>query len=372
MRNFALAMGLLVVCPALRAQDALQLLKQAAATYAGLAQTSYDFERVEVREYSGTTSSRSEQRLRVVGGGGRNRQQQLPTGTLYLFDGQYRWVYQPDRNEYTKTSVGNARGPAVGLPAALSEFQIAAYRVKSARLLRSEAVDLQSGPVVCQVIEVEKEYPDDRIQYGPTTYWIDAKRSLILKSSYRYSVTREGLAGSPVTTVTTSFTRAVVGQSVDEALLQFTPPVGSVQVARLSYGAVSSLVGQQSPEFELKGTDGRTFSNASLRGSAVLLVFGVGSEEESLPFLELAHRSLKSRGLTAVYVVVSPGRAVSFSGQGYTVPVTFDPGGNVAKKFGLTYSGTVLIDGRGKVVHLDSVGRDSMGVAQALQKMGIW
>jgi outer membrane lipoprotein-sorting protein len=373
MRNFGILIASLVVTsPAAPAQDVLQLLQQVAATYSNLPKTAYDFEKAEVRESSGTFSSRSEQRMRIMGSGGRYRQQQLPSGVLYIFDGQDRWSYQPDRNEYTKTSVGRTTGAPMAPPPFLAEFQTVAYRVKVARLLRAEAVDLQSGPVVCQVVEVEREYSDNRMQYSPTTYWIDTNRNLILKASYRYSAVREGQASSPETTVTTLFTRAAMGQPVDESLLRFVPPAGSAQVETLSFGTVSTLVGRQSPEFELKGTDGRVFSSANLRGGAVLLLFAAGSEDESLPFLELAHRSLKSRGLTAVYVTFSPVRAVPLPAQAYTVPVALDPGGAVGKKFGLSYNGTVLIDSQGKIAHLDSLGRDTVGLAHALQKMGVW
>ena len=58
--------------------------------------------------------------------------------------------------------------------------------------------------------------------------------------------------------------------------------------------------------------------------------------------------------------------------QGYTVPFAIDPDGNAAKKFGIAYAGTVLIDRLGKVVYADTSSRNWLELARALQKAGVW
>ena len=185
MRHAALSVANLVfLCSFAAAQDPLQLMQKVAANYKALPKTTYDFEQVEVREYLGTYHNQTEQRLRIAGSAGKYRQEQLPPGTLYLFDGQFNWAYNRDRNEYTKISANFAAGLAPGL----SMFEIAAYRTKSVRLLRQETIELSSGPVVCQVIEVEQESPNDRMQYSPLTYWIDTSRNLVLKMNYKVTI----------------------------------------------------------------------------------------------------------------------------------------------------------------------------------------
>ena len=101
MRKLAFALPVLsLFAPFAAAQDEpLQLLKKVAENYAALPKTSYSFELAEVRESSGAIRSRTEQRQRIVGSGGKYRQETLPSGVLYLFDGQFRWAYSSTRLE---------------------------------------------------------------------------------------------------------------------------------------------------------------------------------------------------------------------------------------------------------------------------------
>ena len=368
MRHAALSLANLVfLCSFAAAQDPLQLMQKVAANYKALPKTTYDFEQVEVREYLGTYHNQTEQRLRIAGSAGKYRQEQLPPGTLYLFDGQFNWAYNRDRNEYTKISANFAAGLAPGL----SMFEIAAYRTKSVRLLRQETIELSSGPVVCQVIEVEQESPNDRMQYSPLTYWIDTSRNLVLKMNYKVTIREADRPTPSESIITVSFPKATVGQGVDEELFRFTPPADAVQVERLSFGPKSPLVGKDAPDFELKGVDGKAITGESLRGSMVLLQFSQRADDDALPFLEMTYRSLKGSGLAAIYVL-GPRNRPDIGSQAYTVPVAIDPDGSAAKKFGIASTGAVLIDRFGKVVYADTSSRNSLELARALQKAGVW
>jgi outer membrane lipoprotein-sorting protein len=347
--------------------DALQLLRKVAATYVELPKTTYSFEQVEVREFPGTLRTRTEQRQRIVGSGGKYRQETLPNGVLYLFDGQYRWSYNPERNEYTKTPADAAASRAPGLVT----FQTAAYRVKAARRLRQESLELPSGLVMCHVIEVEQLPNGGGVQYSPMTYWIDAGRNLVLKLQYTVTVNTPGRPSPPETGVTLSFTKVSVGEAVDESLLRFTPPAGAVQVARLIFGPKSPLVGQESPDFELQGADGKPISSASLRGRVALLHFSRRSNDDSLVLLEMTYRSLKGKGLTAFYVL-PPRSQPATGGEAYTVPLAVDSDGSAAKSLGIPYTGTVLIDRLGKIAFVDTGSRNSLELARALQTAGVW
>jgi len=368
MRKAVLALPVLVLLPLPSvAQDALQLLQRVAANYAALSKTTYEFEQVELREFQGVFQNQTQRRQRIVGSAGRYREETLPAGPVYIFDGQSRWAYNPDRNEYTKTNANAAAGRAPGL----SNLEIVSYRVRSARLLREETLTLASGPVVCQVIEAEREPAGDRMQNSPTTYWIDVSRSLVLKSRSGFTTGAAG-GGSPMETiVTVTFTKAAVGQPVDESLLRFTPPADAVLVERLTFGPKSSLAGKDCPDFELKGMDGKAVSSAVLRGRTVLLHFGAAGDDESIFFLEMTYRSLKGNGLTAVYVLAPRDRPRA-GVDGYTVPMATDSDGSVAKKFGIAYKGTVVIDRFGKIVYADTGVRNSLEFVRALQKAGVW
>src|ERR1035437_8670529 len=166
MRKLAIVLpAFVLLSPFAAAQDPLQLLKKVAASYAALPKTSDDFERVEVREYRGAIHNRTEQRRRIVGSPGKVREEALPAGILYLFDGQYRWAYPPAREAFTKTSASAATAHA----ASLSMFALVASRGKDGRGRRQETRQRAAGPGGGQGSEVEREPTDDRTGAAPTT-----------------------------------------------------------------------------------------------------------------------------------------------------------------------------------------------------------
>jgi outer membrane lipoprotein-sorting protein len=339
-------------------ENALQLLQKVAANHGNFQNTTYEFEQSETRDSEGL---RTEHRTRVVGSGPRFREE--ARGVVYLFDGQHRWAYNTDRNEYVKVAA-----PSGGSPTSLIKFLISGSRVKSARFLHDENVELRSGPVVCQVIEVEREPVKGQTHESPTIYWIDARRHLILKSQYNYTSTRGEKTST--TTITTSFTKLTVGEPVDETLLRFTPPAGAVHVDRLSFGPKSKLIGTDTPDFELKGADGKPISSSSFKGRAVLLYFGRGPDDDELLSVEMLHRALKNNGLMALYVV--PSTRTDGTRIPYTVAIATDLDETAARKLGITYKGMVLIDGLGKIAWVGDVSRGSLEFARALQSVGLW
>jgi len=359
---------LILLAPFAVAQDAMQLLKQVQATYDALPKTTYDFEMVEVMDFPGDMHHVVEQRHRIIGSRGRYREEALPTGLLYVFDGQSIWTLNRDRSEYRKT---NNSAVANHPPSGLGMFQIMAYQAKSARLLRQETLELTSGSVACQVIEVERAPTNDRAQRSPILYWIDTTRNLVLKANYTVRTQETGRPAPSVQIVTVSFTRAAVGLAVDEELFRFTPPPDTVQVDQLRFGPKSPLAGQDAPEFSLTGTDKAAITASTLRGKTVLLVFGAQPESEMVALAEMAHRSFRGSGLTVYYVL--PKKYQAGIGSQYTVPVAIDADGTAAKILGLDNSyGTILIDGFGKVVFADSGSDNHLDLVKALQKAGVW
>lgn len=144
---------------------------------------------------------------------------------MYIFDGQFNWAYDPEGNEYSKS---RSNWPVSHAPG-LSQLQIADYRVKTVQLLRQETLELASGPVVCQVIEADRESTDDQSQQSPITYWIDTSRNLVLKMNYRRTIREAGRSMPSESVTTVSFPKATVGQPGDETLFRFTAPEDAVQ-----------------------------------------------------------------------------------------------------------------------------------------------
>lgn len=369
MRKLALALPLafLFAATAAAQDEPTELLKKVAETYAALPMTNFSFEQVEVREFSSSMHNRTEQRERYIGSGGKSRQEGIPNGVLYLFDGEYRWSYNPERNEYTKESATSFGGH----PVSFGLIQSATHAPGSARLLRQENVELVSGPVMCQVIEVGQATAAPGLAYLPITFWIDASRNLVLKLRYRNAGSTAAGQRPSETTVTDSITKAAVGVAVDEALFRFTPPAGAVQMERLTFTPKSPLLGKDCPDFELQGADGKTISNASLRRHMTLLQFSQRPDDDALLFLEMTYRSLKGKGLAAFFVL-PPRNRPGTGTEAYTVPVATDSKMSVAKKFGLSYKGMVLIDSDGKIAYVGTTIGNSQELARELQAAGVW
>jgi outer membrane lipoprotein-sorting protein len=329
----------LLLCSSVCAQDALQVLKDASAHLSELAKSNYEFELLETHEFFTPMHIQTEIRYRITGSGGKYRQEMIPYGTIHVFDGQFKWTYMKNRNEYTKNPFSG------GIPSGLVVFKMAGPMAKSARLLRQETLDFASGPVACQVIETENKESPGQMKPSNATYWVDAGRNLIVKRSEKYSRTDPHMTTPQEGAFTISITKAALGESVDQLLLQFVPPEGAVEVEAVTAGPKSPMIGSQAPDFELKGANGKAITSATLRGSLVLLYFGRQAEDDTLPLLEMLHRSLRSNGLTAIHVL--PEGGTKANSANYTVSLAIDPTGAVAKKFGFNYQGEVLIDREG-------------------------
>jgi outer membrane lipoprotein-sorting protein len=349
--------GLLLLAASLTAQNAPPLLKEVHAVYAALPSTTYDIEMVQLSESS--TGLRSEQRWRIVGNHGRDRQEALPSGLLYVFDGHSKWAYHADNNEYTKID-GSWQGQ--NLPPALNMFE--AYNLNSGTYLRHETVESTPGPVPCEVYEVTRP-ESDVAKYSPLTYWIDPVRKLVMKLQYAVE-----FKSSSRMMFTYSLAKAQVGRPVDDNLFHFTPPDGADHVETLTFGAKSKLPGKPCPEFSLKYADGNVITSAALRGKVIILHFDWNWQSGVTPMMELAYRALRSDGIEIVQVmqkiVPAPKGAPRF-----TLPVALDPDGSLAKKFGLYNSGTVLIDRLGMIVLADEQDQPTP-IARAMQSVGIW
>jgi outer membrane lipoprotein-sorting protein len=91
-----------------------------------------------------------------------------------------------------------------------------------ARYLRQETLTTPAGPVPCAVIELRAPLPAYRDTY---TWWIDPKRSLVLREDTRPATNRR-----PPSTVVYSL--ASIGEPMPPEIFQFTPPAGATQVDR--------------------------------------------------------------------------------------------------------------------------------------------
>jgi mycoredoxin-dependent peroxiredoxin len=136
-------------------------------------------------------------------------------------------------------------------------------------------------------------------------------------------------------------------------------------------------IGQQAPDFRLKGTDGEQHSLSSLEGTPVLLVFYpftfTGTCEAELCGLRDDHSQFTDAGvqILAISCDAAPAQKVWAEQQGFGFPVLSDfwPHGAVAQAYGVfndavgcANRASVLVGADGAV--LDTFATDSLGTAR--------
>lgn len=136
--------------------------------------------------------------------------------------------------------------------------------------------------------------------------------------------------------------------------------IGSVLIAG---GGVQNkthtLEGKAAPSFSMKTTDGKTLTNASLKGKVVLLDFWAtwcGPCKKASPTMQSLHKSLNSKGLTVVGVNVleeqsGPAPAKKYKADHkYTFTFAYDAD-SVATKMKITgIPQFILINRKGVIV----------------------
>ena len=142
-------------------------------------------------------------------------------------------------------------------------------------------------------------------------------------------------------------------------------------------------MGQEAPDFELEGTDGR-FRLSEHRGRDVVLLFYPGDNTPvcTRQFCSYAKDSDDLAALDAVVVGISPQDVSTHQAFRAThnipVPLLADPGGRVAGAYGATLPllgtrrGVIIVDEHGRIAHRDvhTLGlgfRDVGDIRRALQ-----
>lgn len=357
-----------LLSPLAPGQDATDILKKTTAAYKSL--MTYDFEQVELTEFPGSRHT-SEMRQRFAGApGGKMRNEALPKGGVSIWDGEYYWSYSPQRNEFTKR-------PSHSTFRFLPDYDRIGWRVKAARILREEEVQLETEPVACYVIETEHiNQLGEEQQQMPSTYWVDKTRFLVLKQRRCIVFNPPGRVSSEMIT-TISIVKLSVNEPVPDSLFRFDPPDGAVQVEELAFGSKSPLDGKSLPDFEAKDLAGSLISAASLRGSLAVLYFGPGpsSPDDLLPFAELLHQKYKGRGVAVVNIITHGNRdsATDLTKFGYTLPTVLDSDGALSRNLGVSYTGVLVADRDGRIVY-SSAGAHGAAkeIIRTIRQAGLW
>ncbi len=363
-----LTLGILALsCTPGFAQDAMGLLREVAANVSSI--KTYEIEQIQHRSLrQNKWASEDEIRQHIFGAWpGKYRHEILGVQRLTILDGQQRWEYDKENNEYTRTP-----GPARNWRAYL---MIEVQRIATARIVRQEAVELESGPVMCTVVEATRKNNIEHVRITET-YWIDTQRNLSLKKVETWQ--HENTGSPPSTNVFTfAIQKISINQPLPDSLFHFTPPEGAVEVSELNPGRRSALEGKKAPDFQLEDAAGSPVTPATLHGSVAVLRFCLGdARDDALPFLELLHRNLTSEGVVVLAVARSPEKdwTQELAREGYSIATAIDPGGAAVKALGISSPSYAVLGRDGTVLYVrnGSNGREQRDIVRVLREAGVW
>jgi peroxiredoxin len=136
----------------------------------------------------------------------------------------------------------------------------------------------------------------------------------------------------------------------------------SATMAASSLAAAPTIVGQEAPDFVLRGLDGRNLRLSEFRGQVVLVNFWTRSDGDSrqqMPALDRINITYQRAGLVVLGVSVDDDlrRSKEFaSAMGVSYPILFDTGTNIGKDYLLLKMPMTILVDRSGVVRYSAVG----------------
>ena len=302
-------------------------------------------------------------------------------GSLLVADGQDTYTYLARLKQYTK------KAASPGLESLLSLSGLPRFdgnAVKSAKLLREEAVEANGKKIDCYVIEARFDGPSLlKMQFSDPvqTMWIDKDRHLLFRQDFTTTITGEQLSG-PMQTKGTMIVKSMkFDEPIAESLFTFVPATDARQVERfgVAAGKSSDFAGKRAAEFSLTSIDEKPFNLGDMRGKVVLLDFWTtwcGPCRKEMPLLDRLYREMKDQGLEVWGVDVGEDRAtverfLKTSAIGYPILMA-GHNSDVVKQYGATaFPTVVVVDREGKVASYEVGARGENALRSALSKAGL-
>jgi peroxiredoxin len=148
----------------------------------------------------------------------------------------------------------------------------------------------------------------------------------------------------------------LAGSLILSALLTASSLVGA------SSAAAPTLVGQDAPDFVLKGLDGRNLRLSEFRGQVVLLNFWArwaGDTRQEMPALDRINTTYSRAGLVVLGVSIDEDltRARQFAdAMKVSYPILFDTGSDIGRDYLLEKMPMTILVDRAGVVRYSNVG----------------
>ena len=263
MKARRLALGLLLslwvgLASARGQQDALDVLNRVSKTYESMKTLRAEADITMGTTAPGLMQNTSMRLLLTLAPPGKMRiENKGPMSVLLIFDGQTGWLYMPALNKYSKlpmsaAPIGNASesgragntGASSALPGVgfIPDFKNVAAGIQEAKIVRSEALQLDGAEVECYVIEVvhkpqraltpqAADGVTPREELTRETVWVDKAHNLIVRlSSDAVPVAGQSPANTAEVKSTITFHKLTLDGPVADDAFVFTAPAGATEL----------------------------------------------------------------------------------------------------------------------------------------------
>jgi len=230
--HFAIALVLFGLALTAQEPDASTILRQVAQTYQEVKSQSVEATfvldrktspmRIEI-PISGTILKPGRVRLEV---------NSPMMGSQTISDGRSTWMYVARFQQYTRKPVSPGIFPMSDGPGDIFAGENILDRLKTAKLLRQERLSVDGREIDCDVVQAEySPRPGDQPrQTGPKTFWVDRRRSIILKTSSLLRIDSPRFGGPLEMTQSITVTSIKLDGPLPDSLFVFVPPEGAREV----------------------------------------------------------------------------------------------------------------------------------------------
>lgn len=387
-RRRVLVLGVLVCLsgvPAFGSDDRAEaLLREVSQAYASLER--FHFEATETTTTRSGDLERTAQNrvVTVADESGRYRvTSDHPTdGGIVAFDGETSWVYFARRHQYQEIKgamIDSADAP--GLIRLKNRF-VSRYaditkRLRSAKLARSESLEVNGREQDCRVVEATYDAPRGlAAEQIVRTFWIAADQPLVYQENSEFQARNPASGRTTTVSQQIVFHRAEVGGAVDNDAFAPVLPEDAQLVAAFD-DQNASPVGRPAADFELNDLQGVTRRSDELKGKVILLDFWASwcvPCRIDLPRVEALHREFSAHGLVVLGVNDETlEKASTFvEDRGFTFPTLADAGGELFRAYEVRTIPTAVIIGRNGKVSSYLVGSHSAEqLREALRKASV-
>ena len=231
----------------------------------------------------------------------RIEEQGLMGNRLQVSDGEFTWVFDPARKQYTKTRAGLRLG-TFGTPAANWMGGLPVSEIQGApKTLRDESIEIDGENHDCWVVAGPlKTSPG--VSNAVTTLWIDKTTAIVVRQEVVLSLDPPSAPGRSLDSLDITITMKTRAIKLDEAVpddrFAFTAPADAKEVEVFSARPEPDRTGRPAASFDVKDLEGKSYTLSALKGKPILLDFWATWCKpcaESAPTLERISKEFKDR-----------------------------------------------------------------------------